>query len=401
MLIKKPVDLGFEVVESLADVEPSEWNRLAGRRVLASYGWLRTIEETRTSPILSRYILARNGSGLVGAIVCQIQESASEAFDLDDVLFGRLAKATRRMGLSALPALVCGSWVGGGESVLVRGGTPAGERQRLVVELVQAVERMARGSGWGVCFRGVAETESSIAEVLVKRGYLRSRELPVACLELDSGWSCFSDFRRHLKKTHPKTAKSLAREINLARRGGLVIEQLDKPAHLREHLHGLMNSHYFRLNQKPFPFRSEFFEQLKSRLDGRAVIYVARIEEELIGVTVTLWDDDAVYVPMIGVDPDRGRASAAYFNLAYNRPIQDSLAAGHRRMYFGRLLYGLKARRGCRRLDMDLYFRGRNTIQERLLRPLFVLRSMRIDSMSAALPRKVKRERDNRAAEEA
>lgn len=72
MLIKKPADLGFEVVESLADVEPSEWNRLAGRRVLASYGWLRTIEETRTSPIPSRYILARNGSGLVGAIVCQI-----------------------------------------------------------------------------------------------------------------------------------------------------------------------------------------------------------------------------------------------------------------------------------------------------------------------------------------
>jgi hypothetical protein len=128
----------------------------------------------------------------------------------------------------------------------------------------------------------------------------------------------------------------------------LVIEQLDEPARLGERPHRLMNSHYFRLNRMPFPFRSEFFERLKSRLDGRAVVYVARIEEELIGVTVALVDDDAVYLPMIGVDPDRGRASAAYFNLAYNRPIRDSLAAGHRRMYFGRLFHGLKARRGCR-----------------------------------------------------
>jgi predicted N-acyltransferase len=166
--------VAIETIESLADVEPSEWNRLAGRRVLASYGWLRTLDETGTNPMPSRYVLARNGSGLVGAIVCQIQESVSEAFDLDDMLFGRLAKATRRIGLSVLPAMVCGSWVGAGQSVLIRGGTAAAERQRLVVELVQGVEQVARGSGWGVCFRGVAETEPSVAEVLAKRGYLRS-----------------------------------------------------------------------------------------------------------------------------------------------------------------------------------------------------------------------------------
>jgi predicted N-acyltransferase len=259
---------------------------------------------------------------------------------------------------------------------------------------------MARDSGCGVWFRGVAETEALIADVLAKRGYLRSREAPVACLELDPGWSCFGDFRRHLKKAHPQTAKSLSREINLARRGGLVIEQLDEPAHLREQLHGLMNSHYVRLNRRPFPFRPEFFERLKSRLEGRAVIYVARLEQELIGVLVALRDDDAVYLPMIGVDPQRSRASAAYFNLGYNRPIQDSLTAGHHRVYFGKLLYGMKARRGCRRLEMDLYFRGRNTIQERLLRPLFDFRSRRIDSMSAALPREAQRERVDPAGEE-
>ena len=96
-----------------------------------------------------------------------------------------------------------------------------------------------------------------------------------------------------------------------------MIEQLEEPAHFRERLHHLMNSHYVRLNRRPFPFRPELFDRLKSRLGGRAVIYVARLEEELIGVSVALRDDNAAYLPMIGVDPDRGRASAAYFNLGY------------------------------------------------------------------------------------
>jgi len=392
---------GIEEVESLTEVEASEWDRMAGRSVLASYAWLRTLEETCASPAPSRYILARSAAGLVGAVVCQVQGPAGDGFNLDDLLFGRFARAARCLRLSALPALVCGTRIGVGEPVLVRGDTPPGERECLTADLVQAVEQTARAGGWTVCFRGVAEARSAIVEVLAKRGYLRTREFPTACLELDPGWRSWADYRRHLRKTHPNTAKNLSSELSLGRRGGLVIEQLDEPARYRERLHRLMDSHYFRLNRKPFPFRPDFFEQLKTRLGGRAVIYVARLEEELIGVLVTLRDDDAVYLPMIGIDRDRGRASAAYFNLFFNRPIQDSLAAGHRRMFFGKLLYDMKARRGCVRLDMDLYLRGRSAIHERVLRPLFVYRSGKIDGMTAALPREEKRERGDRAAGEA
>jgi len=380
--------VSIEQVKSVVEVGASEWDRLAGRSVLASYGWLRTLEENFASPVSFRYILARGAAGLVGAVVCQVQEDpASDRLNLDGLLFGRFAKAARRLRLTALPALVCGTGIGVGEPVLVRGDTPAGERERLTADLVQAVEQTARDHGWTVCFRGVVEANTPIVEALAKRGYLRSREFPAACLELAAGWRSFADFRRHLRKTHPRTAKSLSREINLGRRHGLVIEQLEEPARYREHLHRLMNSHSLRLNRKPFPYRPEFFEELKTRLEGRAVIYLARIGEEPIGALVTLRDDDAVYLPMIGIDPDRSRASAAYFNLGYNRPIQDSIAAGHRRMFFGRMLYDVKARRGCGRIELNLYVRGRSLFQELALRPLFASRSRMINYLTAALPR--------------
>jgi predicted N-acyltransferase len=237
---------------------------------------------------------------------------------------------------------------------------------------------------------------SPIVKLLANRGYIRGSELPTACLELDPGWHSFADFRRHLKKSHPQTAKHINGELNRAKRAGLVIERLDEPAPYRERLHRLVDAHYVRLNRQPFPFRAEFFDQLKARLGERAVIYVARIGAELVGVQMELRGGDEVILPMIGINHDSGRAGAAYSNIGYNRPIEDSTAAGHRRIYFGKMVYDVKARRGCCCVETDFYLRAWSGFQEQALRALCVLRSWRNDSMSAAL-RGRRQERDDEA----
>jgi predicted N-acyltransferase len=289
---------------------------------------------------------------------------------------------------------VCGTEVGVGEPVLVRASATAEECKHVTATLVRAIEETAREKGWAICFRQVRRVMSPIVEVLTKRGYLRGSELPTACLELDPGWHSFADFRRHLKKAHPRTAKNIKGELNCAKRAGLVIEQLDEPAPYRERLHRLMDAHYVRLNRQPFPFRPEFFDQLKARLGDRAVIYVARIGAELVGAQVELQGGDEVILPMIGINHDSGRAGAVYFNLGYNRPIEDSIAARHRRIYLGKMVYDAKARRGCCCVEIDSYLRVWSGFQERALRALWPLRSWRNDSISAAL-RQRKQEHDD------
>ncbi len=385
--------ISIEQVDSLTHVDASEWDQLAGQSVVASYGWLRTIEETRRTTDSCRYILARTSAGLVGAAACRIEEDPRNSV-LNRMLFGRLAKAAQRLHLSALPCLVCGTEVGIVEPVLVRPGATAEERKHVTATLVGAIEETARNKGWAICFRQVRRVMSPIVEVLTKRGYLRGSELPTACLELDPGWHSFADFRRHLKKTHPSTAKNIKQELNHAKRAGLVIEQLDEPAPYRERLHGLMDAHNVRLNRQPFPYRAEFFDQLKARLGDRAGIYVARIGAELVGTTVELRGGDEVFLAMVGINHDSGRAGAAYFNLNYNRTIEDSIAAGHRRIYFGKMVYDAKARRGCCCVETDSYLRVWSRFQEQVLRALWPLRSWRHDSMSAALRRR-KQERDH------
>lgn len=377
--------ISIEQVESIAKLDAAEWDRLAGQNVSASHGWLRTVEESYADPKPCRYIMVRGPEGLLAATTGSVEGKADGVIGLDDIFFGRCAQFAQLLGLSMLPSLVCGARTGTAGPILLRSGISIPERGRLINELVQAVEQMARAKGWSVCFREVSRTSSQIMEVLDERGYLHSPELPWAYLDIHG--SSFSEFRRNLSIQHPSTAKNMLTDINRGRRYGVVIEQVEDPARYGDSLHRLMNSHYIRLNRKPFPFGPSFFERLKSHLGAKALIYVARIGDELVGVLAGLKDEHATYINMIGVDQKRGRAGAVYFNLCYNRPIQDAIAAGYRRMYYGKLLYQLKAKRGCKALDGNLYFRTWNRPRAQVLRLLSACRAWRIEKMTADIPR--------------
>jgi hypothetical protein len=300
------------------------------------------------------------------------------------------------MHLGLLPSLVCGAEARTGEPVLLRAAATVAERTQVVEALVGAMEETAREKGWTICFRYVKRASSPTVEVLTSRGYLHGSDFPTARLDLDPSWHSLADFRRGLKPIHPNTAESISNELNRAKRAGLTIVRLEDPALYRERLHGLMDAHSVRLNRQPFPFRADFFDQLKARLGEKAVIYVARIGEEWAGALVALHGDDETILLMIGIDHKIGRAAAAYFNLTYNRPIEDAITAGHRRVYFGTAAYQAKARRGCGCMETDFYLRARSGVQELLLRILCPFRSRRNDSISAPL-RMRNRDRDNDA----
>jgi predicted ATP-grasp superfamily ATP-dependent carboligase/predicted N-acyltransferase len=373
----------IEQTASLTGVDPAEWDGLVGHEVFASYGWLRTLEETHTEPAGYRYFMARRAGELVAAVPCQLYAGTGVSA-IDHFLFGPTARMARGLGLAGVPALVCGTRIGMAEPAPVKDETSPALRRAILERLFRAVEEEARRTGSMVLVRHVA-ADSASRDALRRRGFLRTREMPTAYLEL--GWSSFADFRRHLRRIHPSTEKSMRWEISRGRRAGFVLERIDDPQPVGEKLHRLVDVHYRRLNRTAFPFRPSFFERLKFHLGERAVVTVARHERDLLGVTVGLRGADGMFVQMIGVDAERGRHGALYFNLGFNRPIQDAIAAGDRRLYLGKLLYDLKIRRGCRLRSTDVYLRGRDRLHQAMLRPLVSLRSLRLDLRTAAVTR--------------
>src|SRR5262245_18818907 len=68
-------NISVDVATSIAQVDAAEWDDALGDNVLASYGLLRALEETRVTPHASRYFLARGRRGILGVIAGYLDES--------------------------------------------------------------------------------------------------------------------------------------------------------------------------------------------------------------------------------------------------------------------------------------------------------------------------------------
>ncbi|HEY3441228.1 MAG TPA: GNAT family N-acetyltransferase [Paludibaculum sp.] len=364
--------LAVRILSTIDEVERAEWDGLAGHHVVTTHGWLATTEKSSLLPRRHVYLVGQDGRGLAGGIAGYVDDAA-HWMNLDRVLFGRLDVVMKAMGASTMPALVCGPDAGAGEAVLVRADADRAEQRRIAERLIQAAEALAGEHGWSLCFRNVPASDSPAAEILRELRYQRTPELPTTHLDLPAGG--FEEYRRALRKTHPATERNLAHERNKGRRLGLEIRRVEHPGEQRMELHQLMEQHYQRLNRRPFPYGPEFFQELEDRLQDSARVYGARLEGELVGMELMLVHGGTAHLPMIGFDAAKGRAASVYFNLAYNEPVALCAAAGYRRICFGRTNYGLKARRGCRLVELDTYIRPHSWMGRRVCSLFFPARA--------------------------
>lgn len=373
-----------ELFDTIAHVDPGEWEELAKGNVTAGHAWLRLVEDTSLEQRQCRCLLAREGSRLQAAIFFWDHLTTDSRNTLDYVLFGRLDGMAGFLGLTALPAFVANEASGHHQTVLFRDDLSGADRCRLLSRMLDVLENTAALKNRTICFRGIPADDADLAAVFSSRRYLSSPELPVCCLDIR--WESFGEYLRWLRKQHHRTERNIHREINMSRRAGITIQRLDEPSAVSGRLHALADSHYRRLNGRPFPFQPRFFEQVKARLGDKAVIYAAVREGLILGVQVRLSSDGHATVPIIGIDPENTRKDAVYFNLGYNNTIRDAIEEGLRRVRLGTLVYDVKIRRGCRLSWTHLYLRPRNGFRGRLMRYLMIVRTWRIRRMLSSIP---------------
>jgi hypothetical protein len=373
----------IELFDTIADVDPSEWDELAKGNVTASYACLRLVEETTLEQRPCRCLLAREDSRLQAAIFFWEHRRTDSRNTLDYVLFGRLDKVAGIIGLSTLPAFAAGETFGHHHSILFRGGLSGDDRHRLLSRMLDYLENAPPTKDRTVCFRGIPADDTDLAEVFTSRRYLCSPELPVCCLDIR--WKSFAEYLRALRKQHPSTKKNIHKEISTSWRAGITIRRMDETTAACARLHALADSHYRRLNGRPFPFRPGFFEQIKARLGDKATIYAAFKDGLIIGMLVRLSSDGIATMPIMGIGTEHARKDAVYFNLGYNHTIREGIEEGLRQMRFGTLVYDTKIRRGCHLSHANLYLRPGAGFLGLLMRPLMALRTMRMRTVMRTL----------------
>jgi predicted N-acyltransferase len=385
--------ISVERIDSIASIDRSEWDRLAGDNVLASWGWLRTVEETHLYPRHLAYFVARGSEGLLAAAPCSFEDATPARLGIDLVVFGRFAKYVRSLGISTLPALICGTSSGLADHVLIPRDRPPQERSALLRQMIDAIEETAAREQSTLCFRNVVESDDGdIAQTLRARGYLRATEMPSTFLDVE--WNSFPEYVRHLKRSHPSTAKNVSRELKRASRAGITFRELPDPAALQDRLHAILDRHNRRLNGEPFPYRADFLSTLKRNLGERSVFFLAAKDAEPLGIVVGARSAVALYLVMVGFDETKGRDGFLYFNNSYNEPIRYAIDRGLRRVYSGKLVYEVKTRRGFQLLGLGMYLRVPGRLNAVVLRPMVACQSALIRSRIARQTTAPSRARD-------
>jgi uncharacterized protein len=332
----------LEIIRSVRGIATSEWDSVVAGNVTGRHGWLLAVEEAGLEGIEPHYVLHREGRQLVGVAICYLNRGGQPGLSPDDVLLGRLRPVARRLGVSFSPALMCAPYRGYG--VQLFGVTREA--------LLDGMEALARAEALPVYLPRVPEEETDLHHSLAERGYHRTVDHPIA--RLDIAWNSFEGY---LDALGHKGRAMVRHEMKRNQRAGVVIREIDEPWAVAPRLHELVQAHHLRRNGTCLPFPPSLLPRLKELLGRSCIIYGAFKGGELVGFTVLLRDGHTGFLPFVGID-GAGKGDFIYFNLCYYRPIADAIMGGLRRLFFGILLYDLKARRGCRIVRTSLFYKG-------------------------------------------
>jgi len=334
---------------SIGDIARESWDALGSETPLADYDWLQTCETTPHLQGKVRYWWIEDGQGVVAAVVAFLRESAVHNSSIDNQRYGLLAYVIGpiRHLLQSRPTLVCGAQMAPGNPILTRKGLSAEDYHIVVNTIVGAIETHCRINRQDLAFRAMLETDGTLRNLFAKRPYLNAKDPPNTLLDIR--WNSWREYLSHLKVTHPATEKSVRMQVNRGRRSGVIIEELDDPSEFETEIYRILDEHNYRKNQTPLLIDSKFPTLLKQKMGDRILIYVAKKNGRIIGVSIYLRHATAMHWIFFGIATDSVRSrDAVYFNLAFNHPIEQACNHGCEQMILGTLPYRVKCSRGAR-----------------------------------------------------
>jgi predicted N-acyltransferase len=344
------------VVERIGDIPRRDWDDLEGGNVLASHGWLRTVEQTGPGHLSPRYFLLEDDGRLVAGTACYRIGGAEASKGLDTTLFGRLEKFADIFGISFNPHVLCRPYRTIGAHILVHRDLEGDSARAAMGEVLTAVEREAFNQNLPVVISAVLDSESDLMEVLKGRGYHRTISSPVNIVDLNC--TSFEEYLKSLDSFSPNARKVVRREMNKNKKEGVTIEEVKNPDDYGDRLYDLLCGNTKKYRPEPFPFNKSFLRSLKANLGEEVRIYAASKNGMVTGVSVDFQRNGCQFNPYVGVDHDSAGNDFTYFNLAYYHPVKIAVGQGIRRLIWGVGFYNIKTRRGARIHNSYIFYKS-------------------------------------------
>lgn len=354
--MKLSADIELCTYRKIDRIDHTQWDQMTGDNPMAGTGWLRAVELTFNGRLRPLYVTAESSSGhLLGAAVCYIADKGPVIGDFDHMVLGRLKKPAHRLGLSFMPLLVCCPLYAYGRHILLSGAVEGERKQILVAAVLDHIEKEARSRSLALAFTNITSNERLLIQELEARHYLHAHDLPQSCLDIP--WETFDDYLLDLKRHGKHMRDNVKKEMNRLKRKGVDIRPITDPSAVGPRLLALLDLNSRRHNGVPFMFNRDFFATLQDCMGTMVEIYGAFRGDDLHGVSIQLSSRTEGHVAFVGVDHAAAGNDHSYFNLFFYEPIGRAIAKGQKHLYFDRLMYPAKRRRGCRFIDTWFFYK--------------------------------------------
>lgn len=321
----------YEVRHGVGSLRQREWDLLVGGNLYQSYAWLSFLEAS-TGKVQAYVMLRDEDHRLVAATPLLVWDGSEpermRGYDLCDLMpSDRLAEW--------LPTLIAGARSGRHNVPLV-----ACPDDRLGRDLVRAIHAAADAlSVRSVALLYVPAPTARLVASWLPAGWQALLHGAIAIVDLDVGWTSFSDYLARLPK---KRRQSARRELQVG--GELHTTRL---ANCATDVAPLIAAVQRRHSEPVDDAKME--ERLGAQaaaLPDSALVFQLRLQARLQASTIAFRCGDELYVRMMGLTEDAPRG--AYFVAGYYEPIRYAISEGLRRVHFGINACRPKLLRGAR-----------------------------------------------------
>lgn len=311
----------LEVVSSIDQIEPHEWDALCGDRPFVQHRWLRLTERVlrRYQP---RYVLLRRAGTLDAGAICSVR----------DEFQNRFLRSTANWALHRFPCLRCGLPITFDSGLLVR---PDADQAAAWPALLRALTSCAGREH--ASFVGIDHLVAAHAAwpLLEHAHYHRAQLLTETYLEI--GWPSFETYLAVLPKKRRQRIRQIQRR---AGQEGIAV-QLEQPTAGSAALLRRLVSQVFQRHGEPDMYVADLFAQAAAILGDDFALAVARQHGEIVGCVGLIFSQGEIAAKWIGLDYARTLNTATYlaFNVAL---IDEAIKRGARRLRLGATSYETK-----------------------------------------------------------
>jgi len=356
------------VFSSIKEAAEAPWNDVVGAAPAAQHGSLRTFESTSTSGMLPIYFSLGGTECPAAVAVGRLATDTSHYAQLAEPLLGRATLLTPAIARIIGPTLILALRPSYGAPILADSRKYQGGEESLLNELCGAIEDYADEHGLSLAVVGITPQDQAITTVLRNRDYRETQGYPTA--ELNVRWSSWDGYLMHLKI---KRRKMIRRETEAFNAAGCKIRVPARSEPLPRDLYTLLQEHYQRRNGRPAPYNKSLLQDMRQNLPGNSRIYLAEMNDRILGFMAALWKDDTAVAAYIGIGQQvRAQNFFVYFNFIYQL-VRDAPPLGLKRILFGSTVYDAKRLRGCSIMPTCLFLRPAGGLTRLATRPVLAM----------------------------